>query len=168
MGFVQVESDFHFGVGSVDTLPTGATASHVTKMQRFGGNETWARVEEIGRIAKILTIKFKETIFDFDVAWLKRNADCPPFSLSHCRSVRLSVLHAVEIFTKNLEIGVSTKLIVTARIRGNVLRKKKLEEKKILRKKKFWKKNFRKKIWKKKFLKKKFWKKKWKQNCLSL
>ena len=40
-------------------------------------------------------------------------------------------------FTKNLEIGVSTKLIVTARIRGNVLRKKKLEEKKILRKKNF-------------------------------
>ena len=36
---------------------------------------------------------------------------------------------------KNLEIGVSTKLIVTARIRGNVLRKKKLKEKKILKKK---------------------------------
>ena len=45
-------------------------------------------------------------------------------------------------FVKNLEIGVSTKLIVTARIRGNVLRKKKLEEKKILRKKKFRPKTF--------------------------
>ena len=31
---------------------------------------------------------------------------------------------------KNLEIGVSTKLIVTARIRGNVLREKKILKKK--------------------------------------
>ena len=69
-------------------------------------------MEEIGRIAKILTIKFKETIFDFDVAWLKRNADCPPFSLSHCRSVRLSVLHAVEIFTKNPKVRSPTELIM--------------------------------------------------------
>ena len=44
----------------------------------------------------------------------------------------INSLTVAKIFScKNLEIGVLTKLIVTARIRGNVLWKKKLEEKKI-------------------------------------
>ena len=56
---------------------------------------------------------------------------------------------------KNLEIGVSTKLIVTARIRGNVL----LESTSLHIYKKLGKKNFEKKILKKNFKKKKFLKK---------
>ena len=60
---------------------------------------------------------------------------------------------------KNLEIGVSTKLIVTARIRGNVLRKRQFWRKKILKKKNFEKKNKIKILKKKNFQKKKIFKK---------
>ena len=78
-----------------------------------------------------------------------------------CPSVRLSVGPSVaescknKFEEKNLEIGVSTKLIVTARIRGNVLRKKKILKKKNFEEKKIFEKKYK----KKKILKKKFEKK---------